>query len=131
MFCLHRGKITNMVAVKKLFCKKSSRWQVAAIKVLIKNKSQVKKFCGATKQLLTKSGLMMKTTKVFSTTQKLIQCPLYYLCNGCLYCSSRHKRFKRHCEGSIHKKNFHLYGCNLPLIISFLRKIQTQKNLLD
>ena len=38
---------------------------------------------------------------------------------------------KRHCEGSIHKKSFHLFGCNLPLIVVILRKIQAQSNWLD
>ena len=50
-----------------------------------------------TKQLLTKSGLMMKTAKIFSTNQKLIlfTVSFVYMCKGCLCGSSRHKRFKK------------------------------------
>ena len=56
----------------------------------------------------------------------------YIICVTDVYVAHQSIRdLKRHCESSIHKKNFHLYGCNLPLIISILRKIQNQKSLLS
>ena len=78
-----------------------ARWQVAAMKILIKKKSQVKKLSFVelqnTKQPLTKSGFMMTNTKAFPTTQTLIlfTVPIVQCVEKMFMFLIKHKRFKK------------------------------------
>ena len=105
-------KETSMVAVRKLFCKNLSRWQRVA--KYWKKRSEVKKLSFVklqnTNPLLTKSGLIIKSTDVSSHSKIDPLCSGYSIIRATdVYVAHQGVRdLKRHCKDSIHKKTLYV-----------------------